>query len=48
MEKYWDNKNNCRMFDLATINNNNVLFMVEVLINIRGHRMDLKKLNPLF
>ena len=24
-KKYWDNKNNFRMFDLATINNNNVL-----------------------
>ena len=40
-KKYWDNKNNFRMFDLATINNNNVLIhgRVDDVINIRGHRI---------
>ena len=39
--KYWDENNYFRMFDLATIKNNNVLVhgRLDDVINIRGHRI---------
>ena len=40
-QKYWDRKKNFRMFDLATIKNNNVIVhgRIDDVINIRGHRI---------
>ena len=42
--KYWDENNYFRMFDLATIKNNNVLVhgRLDDVINIRGHRIGSK------
>ena len=39
--KYWDENNYFKMFDLATIKNNNVLVhgRLDDVINIRGHRI---------
>ncbi len=39
--KYWDENNYFRMFDLATVKNNNVLVhgRMDDVINIRGHRI---------
>lgn len=40
-KKYFDNKNNFKMFDLATINKNRVYVhgRIDDVINIRGHRI---------
>lgn len=40
-KKYWDKSNNFRMFDLATIKNNNIFIhgRTDDVINIRGHRI---------
>ncbi len=40
-KKYWDKKNNFRMFDLATVKNKNVLVhgRLDDVINVRGHRI---------
>ena len=40
-KKYWDKSNNFRMFDLATINKQNIFVhgRVDDVINIRGHRI---------
>ena len=40
-KKYWDESNNFRMFDLATINKQNIFIhgRVDDVINIRGHRI---------
>ena len=40
-KKYWDKKNNFRMFDLGTIKNDNIFVhgRLDDVINIRGHRI---------
>ena len=40
-KKYWDKSNNFKMFDLATIKNNNIFIhgRTDDVINIRGHRI---------
>ena len=40
-KKYWDNQSNFRMFDLATVKNNNIIVhgRIDDVINVRGHRI---------
>ena len=48
-KKYWDESNNFRMFDLATINKQNIFIhgRVDDVINIRGHRIGSSRVGKL-
>jgi acetyl-CoA synthetase len=48
-KKYWDNKGNFRMFDLATVKNNNIIVhgRLDDVINIRGHRIGSEELESI-
>ena len=48
-KKYWDKSNNFRMFDLATMKNNNIFIhgRVDDVINIRGHRIGSEEIESI-
>ena len=48
-DKYWDNKGNFRMFDLATKKNNNLFVhgRNDDVINIRGHRIGCEEIESI-
>jgi acetyl-CoA synthetase len=48
-KKYWDKFNNFRMFDLATIKNNNIYIhgRTDDVINIRGHRIGSEEIESI-
>ena len=48
-QKYWDKNNHFRLFDLATIQNNNIFIhgRTDDVINIRGHRIGSEELESI-
>ena len=48
-KKYWDKSSNFRMFDLATINKQNIFVhgRVDDVINIRGHRIGSEEIESI-
>jgi len=48
-KKYWDKSNHFRMFDLATIKNNNIFIhgRTDDVINIRGHRIGSEEIESI-
>ena len=47
--KYWDNKGNFKLFDLATKNNNNIYIhgRNDDVVNIRGHRIGSEEIESI-